>query len=114
MTRIITLLIVSYALMGCNEVKESELPLILTSSDKIIIEVDEMGCRSCVRKIKKHLYQHPGIKTLKANTQNGTITIELFSKNSYRAADFSGKVREAIFCSTKGHLCKVCISKKSL
>ena len=108
MIRIILSLLPSYMLVGCNQGQAKITQSESTSEDTFLIKVEEMGCRSCMRRIKKYLYEKEGIQSVKANIPERTLTFKKTSENYQSPAHLKLLSQKAIIGESNDRTCKVC------
>ena len=67
---------------GHDHSKEATAKLTSTEN-RAVLKVEKMDCGGCAKKIKKALYQFPGIKSLDTNPATRMVVIEIADKEKF-------------------------------
>ena len=94
-------------LMGCNDSSKESVqsgPQVdvvdavahkLTSSENaLVLRIEEMDCGSCAKKIKKALYQFPGVKGVQTYTKTRMVVIEISDKELFDFEKVTAQIKD--------------------
>ena len=66
-----------------------------------VLSVNGMSCPLCVTNVDEGLEKLPGVKGIRTDLSNGTVTLEIAGEKRPTLADFDRVVRESGFTLTK-------------
>ncbi|MCH2208241.1 MAG: cation transporter [Lentisphaerales bacterium] len=65
----------------------------MSTENAVVLRVEKMDCGGCAKKIKKALYQFPGIKTLTTTPTTRTVVIEIGDKEKFNLDTALAKIK---------------------
>ncbi|MCH2207789.1 MAG: heavy-metal-associated domain-containing protein [Lentisphaerales bacterium] len=112
MIRLLLLLVLSYMFVSCHKGQVVTPVRSNQEGNFLVVKIKEMGCRSCVRRIKKHLYETEGIQAVKANIPEQTLTFKLTGESFKSRAYLKAASEKALIGKSREIKCMVCSNRE--